>query len=115
MRSVPAKLYTKKYYLSSCRGFEEFLKGDISERLLYAFSLADLKKGAQILDVGSGRGELLVKCAQAGATAKGIDYSQAAVEIAKESLNRVEKEVVKRVSIKRMNAKKILYPAESFD
>ncbi len=115
MRSVPAKLYTKKYYLSSCRGFEEFLKGGISERLLYAFSLADLKKGAQVLDIGSGRGELLIKCAQAGAIAKGIDYSQAAVGIAKGNLSRVDKKVARRVSIKRMNAKKILYPAKFFD
>ena len=115
MKSVPARLYTKKYYLGSCRGFEEFLKGGISERLLYAFSLANLKKGMQILDIGSGRGELVVKCAEAGVSAKGIDYSQAAVEIAKKGLKRMDRKVVKRILIEKMNAKKISYPDNSFD
>jgi len=114
-RSVPPELYPKEYYLSSCRGFEEFLRGGISQRLVYALSLADLKKGMDILDVGMGRGELVIKCAQAGAYAKGIDYSQAAVKIAKESLKRVDKEVAKRVSFERMDVKKISYPDQSFD
>lgn len=115
MRSVPAKLYTKEYYLGSCRGFEEFLKGKISQRLLYALSLADLRKGMHILDVGTGRGELVVKCAEVGVYAKGIDYSQDAIKIAKESLKRVDKEIAKRIFFERMNVKKISYPDKSFD
>lgn len=115
LRAVPPDVYTKEYYLSSCRGFEEFLRGEVSQRLLYAFALADLRKGMHILDVGTGRGELAVKCAEAGVHVKAIDYSQAAIEIARESLKRVGKEVAKGVVFERMNAKKISYSDKSFD
>jgi 2-polyprenyl-3-methyl-5-hydroxy-6-metoxy-1,4-benzoquinol methylase len=115
MRTVSSEVYTKEYYLGSCRGFEEFLKGGISERLLYAFLLADLKKGMHVLDVGSGRGEVVTFCAKAGAWAKGIDYSQDALEIAKKSLKRVDRKVAKRILFERMNVKKISYHDKSFD
>lgn len=115
MRSISPKIYTKEYYLSSCRGFEEFLEGGISQRLVYAISLADLKKGMHILDVGTGRGELVIRCAEGGVYATGIDYSQAALEIAKKSLKRVDRKVAKRVLFERMNVKKISYPDKSFD
>lgn len=114
-RRIDPALYDKKFFLTQCGGFEEFLKGGIGWKLLYAFSLADIKEGMQILDVGTGRGELAVKCAEAGAHAKGIDYSQAAIKISKESLKRVDKEVAKRVVFERMDAKKISYPGKSFD
>lgn len=115
VRTVPSEVYTKEYY-RLCRGYEEFLRGEISQRLVYAFVLADLKKGMHVLDVGAGRGELAVKCAEAGAQVKAIDYSQAAIEIARENLaKRANKEVAKRVVFERMNAKKIIYPDKSFD
>lgn len=115
LKSVPSEFYTKEYY-RLCRGYEEFRKGNISQRLVYAFNLADLKKRMDVLDIGAGRGELAVKCAEEGARVKAIDYSQAAIEIAKENLKkRVDKKVAKRVVFERMNAKKIIYPDKSFD
>ncbi len=115
MRSLSPKLYTRKYFLTQCGGFKEFLKGGIQKRLLYAYALADINKVMRVLDVGTGRGELAVKCAEAGAYVKAIDYSQAAIEIAKENLTNVDKEVAKRITFEKMNAKKISYPSKSFD
>jgi len=115
LKSLPSELYTRQFFSTPRREFEEFLEGKVCQRLLYAFTLADLKKGMSALDVGTGRGELAVKCAKAGVDAKAIDYSQAAIEIARESLKRVDKEVAKRVSFEKMNAKKISYPDKSFD
>jgi 2-polyprenyl-3-methyl-5-hydroxy-6-metoxy-1,4-benzoquinol methylase len=115
MKTVSSRIYTKEYYLSSCRGFEEFLRGGVAERLIYASSLANLKKGMHVLDVGSGRGELVVLCARAGALAWGIDYSQEALKIAKESIRGVERGVAERINFKKMNAKKISHLDKSFD
>lgn len=115
MRSVPSKLYTREYFLTKCEGFEEFLRGGISQRLLYALTLADLKKGMRVLDVGTGRGELAVKCAERGAYVKAIDYSQAAVKIARENLKRVDKDIAKRVDFERISAKELSYLDNSFD
>lgn len=115
MRTIPSKLYDKEYFLTKCGGFEEFLKGGICQRLLYALSLVDLEEGMSVLDVGAGRGEIAIKCAEAGAYVKAIDYSQAAIEIARESLKRVDKKIAERVVFEKMNAKKISYPDKSFD
>lgn len=51
--------------------------------------------GEVILDVGCGRGEIVEQCLEAGATALGIDYSQAAVEIARD---RIDRGVIARAS-----------------
>lgn len=115
MRSVPPEVYTKKFFLTECGRFKELLRGEISQRVLYALSLANLKKGMHVLDVGAGRGELAIKCAEEGASAKAIDYSQAAIKSAKENLKKVDKDIAKRVTFERMDAKKLSYPDKSFD
>lgn len=115
VKSVPPEIYTKKFFLAECGRLEELLGGGIPQRLLYAFTLADIKKGMHVLDVGAGRGELEIKCAEAGAYVKAIDYSQAAIEIAEEGLKRANNEVAKRVVFEKMDAKRISYPDKSFD
>lgn len=115
IKSVPSKNYNREYY-ALCGGHKAFFKGEISECLNYAFRLAEIRRGMRVLDIGAGRGELAVKCAQAGATVMAIDYSQAAVEIALNNLaSRVDKKVARKVTYKRMNAKKIAYQKNYFN
>lgn len=114
-KSVPAEIYTRKFFLTECESCKEFLKGKIPQRFLYALSLANLKRGIHVLDVGTGRGELAIKCAERGAYVKAIDYSQAAVKIAKENLKKMGRDIARRVVFKKMNAKKIIYPDKFFD
>lgn len=114
-KSIPSEIYTREFFLAECGRLEELLGGGIPQRLLYALTLASLEKGMRVLDVGTGRGELGIKCAEAGAYVKAIDYSQAAIKIAKESLKRADKEVAKRVVFEKMDAKKVSYPDNSFD
>lgn len=45
------------------------------------------KKGELILDIGCGCGEIVAQCRKLGANAVGLDYSQAAVEISRETVN----------------------------
>jgi SAM-dependent methyltransferase len=81
--AVPADLYNREYFLTECNGYQEFLKGNITPRLQFALRLAGILSGKRVLDVGSGRGEVVWYCANNGATAYGIDYSPEAISLAK--------------------------------
>ncbi|MBC7261800.1 MAG: class I SAM-dependent methyltransferase [Chloroflexi bacterium] len=81
--AVPADLYSREYYLTECNGYKEFLEGSISSRLQFALRLAGELHGKRVLDIGSGRGEVVWYCTKAGAIACGIDYSPEAINLAK--------------------------------
>lgn len=63
--------------------------------------------GELILDIACGRGEMVARCQELGANAIGIDYSQTAVEISKET--------VKEGVIIRASATHLPFPNETFD
>jgi ubiquinone/menaquinone biosynthesis C-methylase UbiE len=85
---LPPELYDRRYFLSNfCEGAEEFL----ADRGLSALKAAQLEAldpqpGMRVLDAGCGRGEVLLACARRGAAVVGIDYSEAAVELSRETL-----------------------------
>ena len=81
--TVPAATYSREYFLTECNGHEEFLAGSVPPRLQAALRLAGQLEGKKVLDVASGRGEVILYCAQAGANAHGIDYSPDALELAR--------------------------------
>lgn len=115
-KSLPSRIYSKKYYLTMCEGAEEFLEGGMSKRLKKALSLAEVKTGQKVLDVGCGRGELAVECAKRGADVWAIDYSLDSIALANNYLKRKEnKELDERVNFKVMNAKKLKFPNHFFD
>lgn len=58
---------------------------NLRPRVRYCLELADLKPGMRILDVGCGRGEVVLYCARQGIKAVGIDYSKEAISIAKQA------------------------------
>src|SRR6266702_4517630 len=88
---LPPELYDRCYFLSNfCEGAEEFL----ADRGLSALKAAQLealdpKPGMRVLDAGCGRGEVLLACARRGAEVFGIDYSEGAVELSRETLAEV--------------------------
>ena len=85
---LPPEIYDREYFLShSCEGVEEFLE-DRGLSMLKRHQVEILRPGPGIrfLDAGCGRGEVMLACAQAGAEVAGIDYSEAAVDIARETL-----------------------------
>lgn len=82
-------LYNKEYYLSDCEGFSQFQKSQgkvLSPRLKKVFRLAELKPGMKLLDIGFGRGELILQAAKAGTVAFGIEYSEDALKITDEAM-----------------------------
>jgi len=81
------KDYNKEYFLSDyLEGYREYKKGELSAVKQRQLTLLDLKKGIKMLEIGFGRGELLLHSAKKGANVTGIDFSRDAYEIAQNSL-----------------------------
>jgi 2-polyprenyl-3-methyl-5-hydroxy-6-metoxy-1,4-benzoquinol methylase len=78
--------YDGPYYCTDCGGYDAFKRTggrlllDETRRALYC--LARPASGTKVLDVGSGRGEFVFACFAAGADVVGVDYSEAAIDIA---------------------------------
>lgn len=113
---VVADDYTEAYYLESVEGFEQFRASGgtaISPRLERALALAGLRPGQRVLDIGCGRGDLLLSCASRGAYALGIDYSHGAMRVVAQFLERSADG--SRASVARMDATRLALRPESFD
>ena len=86
---IPSTAYTRDYYINCCQGYEEF---ELSQgmylplRLSIPLELGRIRPGQTVLDVGCGRGELLLQAARHGAEAWGLDYAAEAITVAEETL-----------------------------
>ncbi|MEM2351264.1 MAG: class I SAM-dependent methyltransferase [Thermoproteota archaeon] len=86
------KLYDREYFLTSVEGAKEFLRSKglkLSSRLAKVIFLADPKPSDAILDLGCGRGELILNCALKGSTAIGCDFSSDALKLAKSAIDQL--------------------------
>jgi 2-polyprenyl-3-methyl-5-hydroxy-6-metoxy-1,4-benzoquinol methylase len=80
--------YSEDYYLNDCGGYDDFKKSNgkaIDQRLQDVFYLINPSEHEKILDIGCGRGELAYALAVSGADVIGIDYSEAAIRIARKT------------------------------
>lgn len=88
--AVPPEAYDEAYYRQVCAGAEDWVdSGGARASGLYAGILAraGLRAGETVLDIGTGRGELLAEAVDRGAgRAIGVDYSADAVELARLTL-----------------------------
>ena len=86
--SLPPDLYDREYFLSEfCEGWTQFLAGrGLSALKARLVEEIDPRPGMRVLDAGCGRGEVMLACARRGADVAGIDYSEDAVEITRETL-----------------------------
>lgn len=118
MKKVESSVYTRKYYLSDCTGYQEFKKsfGEILEpRLARIVKDIPLKKGMKVLDIGCGRGEMVFWAAKEGTEAVGIDYSPSAIKLAKQAQKKKSLAMRKKTQFIQMEAETLKFPDETFD
>ena len=109
---LPPDIYDREYFLSEkCEGADEFHAGKgLSKLKARQVEYLRPAPGVRVLDAGCGRGEVLLACARRGADVAGIDYSEAAVEITRETL-----EEVPGADVRQGDISKLPWPDGSFD
>ena len=87
-QSVPLhqleQLYNNSYYLSDCDGYEQFTNShgrQLSKRLQKCFDLLDPQPNENVIDMGCGRGEIVMNCLSRGARAIALDASYQALQL----------------------------------
>lgn len=76
--------------------------------------LAKITPEDRVLDVGCGRGEIVFQSAARGARATGIDFSEAAIEIANETRSKHSSDIQDRVTFIKGNAESLPFEDRSF-
>jgi ubiquinone/menaquinone biosynthesis C-methylase UbiE len=116
---VSPDLYTEEYFRSACEGFDEFNESEgqrLSRRLDAAFAIAEISPGMKVLDVGCGRGEILLHCARLGADAYGVDYAPVAVAMSQQITNQSDEQPLPgKMGVGQADAKHLPFPTAYFD
>ena len=119
MRRVNPRVYTEKYYLSDCTGFEQWKRSggkEFEPRFERIVKEIPPVRNLRILDIGCGRGELALWCVRNGAKVViGIDYSKNAIKLANQSKKHFKKDIQKNITFKLGDGKKLEFEINSFD
>lgn len=115
--TVPSTVYDEDYFLEVCAGSTEWRRSRGTEIPgMYEGLIRAARVAAEeiLVDVGTGRGELLVASIRAGAErAIGIEYSAAAMELARHTLS--AHGVRDRAQVVVADARAVPLPARSAD
>lgn len=104
---VPPVIYTEDYYLTDNEGYKEYQKGlnkNIHPKFKRALESAKLGPNMQVLDLGCGRGELSFYALQSGCNVTAVDYSEAAIKIAKQTMASLSEETRNRLNLRLLDA-----------
>lgn len=99
---IPPDVYTRDYFLRHCGGYERYARsagGELGGRQQTALTVAHPQPGERVLDLGCGRGELTAACARLECSVRAVDYSPAAVELTRETLQRLPTAIQSRVQL----------------
>jgi len=84
--AVPPGVYDEGYYRTACAGFEAFEADGVDPLYPGMLAIAGFERGEVVVDIGTGRGELLRVALERGAArAIGVEYSPDALELARSS------------------------------
>ncbi len=115
--SVDPKYYTEEYFLS-WGNYSDFLKSQgtkIDKEYKRVIDISQIKPGMKILDLGCGRGEILVRFARLGAIVEGVDFAEAAIKLSQESILNQHKKIRDRISLKQTDFKNLNLPKNCYD
>lgn len=118
--SVGPGNYIREYFLTESNGWQEYIISGglmLPPRLQAIWNFLDIRSASRILDVGCGRGEILIHCGLQNAQAVGLDYSPAALELARYSISKINqaKRDFRRPFIIMGNARRLPFPDNTFD
>jgi cyclopropane fatty-acyl-phospholipid synthase-like methyltransferase len=88
-------LYTETYFMESATGHDEFkiFKGNFDhliDKFQMVVELLKLNKSDSFLDIGCGRGEMVIYHALTGGKSMGVDFSDEAIKLAREKANELK-------------------------
>jgi SAM-dependent methyltransferase len=118
---IDPERYSEEYYLTTCDGHAEYLAGGgrvLAERLQALWVFLRAGPGMRVLDVGCGRGEIVVQCGLAGVRAVGIDYAEAGLRLAQRAIARIGGSTVEAwrpPALTLGNGKQLPFRDDSFD
>src|SRR5512135_1194443 len=80
-------LYTKEYFLENATGHNEFVAfqgkyEQLIDKFRMILQILDIKAEDSMLDIGCGRGELVIYHALQGGRSTGVDFSEEAINLA---------------------------------
>ncbi len=107
--------YDQKYFLEKCTGSGDFVKGTFSQRFYSALEAAEIKPNNEVLDIGSGRGEIAFLAANKGADVVAVDYSPSAVDLINQSAKELLKKKKGRVKARVMDAQNLKFEDATFN
>jgi cyclopropane fatty-acyl-phospholipid synthase-like methyltransferase len=87
-------LYTESYFMENATGHDEFKTFEgkfeqLIDKFRMVISYLDLNRSARLLDIGCGRGELVIYHALNGGEATGVDFSAEAIKLAKSKASKL--------------------------
>jgi len=113
--------YSEEYFLTECDGYKEYLISEgtsLSQRLWTLWRFLHVSPGMRVLDIGCGRGEMIVQCGLNGISAVGVDYSPAGLGLAQRAITRIDDgdwDVWECPNLSLGNAKNLPFKHSAFD
>ena len=115
---VPAETYSEDLVLMFCgyKEYQDFIASQgwrLRPRMARSVALADLSPGMRVLDIGCGRGEIVLHAARRGAEVVGIDYSPACLRLTRQTLRLAPREA--RIALGCADATALPFADGAFD
>lgn len=117
-KKVDPSHYTKKYYLTDCSGYDLFKKtkgSSLDDRLAFIANQLPVRPNLRVLDLGCGRGELAIWLAKKRCIVTGVDYSNAAIDLANQARSKLKSVEKSRLTFQVGDIDRLPFPKNSFD